>query len=85
MSVPQSLPAPGYPTGLPTPDDDSVAHSRRVEQHLLEAIKGIPDGFLPFEAWMAEILYAPGLGYTPPAIPNSAALCLQATSPPHPR
>lgn len=63
MNLPQPLPAPSYPTGLPTPDDISATHSRRIEQHLLEAIKGIPDGFLPFEAWMAEILYAPGLGY----------------------
>lgn len=63
IPVSTALPPPALPSGLPAVDDDSLAHSRRVEAHLLECLAGKPDGFLPFEAWMAEALHAPGLGY----------------------
>lgn len=57
------LPEARIPAGLPEVDRDSAAHNRRVEAHLLDTIAAAPDTFLPFEAWMAEALYAPGLGY----------------------
>lgn len=57
------LPLPTLPTGLPEPDADSLAHSRQVEAHLLQQLAVTPEGFLPFEAWMGQALYAPGLGY----------------------
>jgi len=62
MTAPPLSP-PRHPAGLPAADGDSAAHSLRVEAHLLELIARQPDGFLPFEAWMAQALYAPGLGY----------------------
>ncbi|OZI31988.1 hypothetical protein CAL29_29525 [Bordetella genomosp. 10] len=43
-------------------DPDTRAHGERVARHLRQAIAGA-GGWLPFEAWMAEALYAPGLGY----------------------
>ncbi|ALM85239.1 class I SAM-dependent methyltransferase [Bordetella sp. N] len=43
-------------------DPDTRAHGDRVARHLRQAIAGA-DGWLPFEDWMAEALYAPGLGY----------------------
>ena len=58
-----TMPRPVMPAGLPPADADSTAHSRRVESYLLERMQASPDGFLPFEEWMAEALYAPGLGY----------------------
>lgn len=58
-----ALPPPAMPAGLPALDEDSAAHSRRVERHLLECIGQAPDGFLSFEDWMAQALHAPGLGY----------------------
>lgn len=60
---PSPLAPPSLPTGLPPVDQESAAHSRRVETHLMKCIAESPDGFLPFEQWMAEALYAPGLGY----------------------
>ena len=57
------LARPTLPSGLPPVDADSAAHSRRVEAHLLQRLADSPDGFLGFEQWMAEVLYAPGLGY----------------------
>lgn len=57
------LPPPSLPAGLPPIDADSAAHSHRVEAHLLTQLTAATDGFLPFETWMAEALYAPGLGY----------------------
>ena len=50
------LPQPQFPSGLPTADDTSREHSKRVEQHLLDCIAATPDGFLSFEGWMAEAL-----------------------------
>lgn len=57
------VPPPEMPSGLPPLDAGSAEHNRRVEQHLLDRIQASPDGFLPFEAWMADALHAPGLGY----------------------
>lgn len=46
------------------PDLDPAArqHGERVAAHLRAAIAAA-DGWLPFEQWMAQALYAPGLGY----------------------
>ncbi|NLC36444.1 MAG: class I SAM-dependent methyltransferase [Alcaligenaceae bacterium] len=57
------LPPDTMPSGLPPVDADSAAHSRDMEAHLLQRIAMAPGGFLPFEQWMAQALYAPGLGY----------------------
>ncbi len=43
-------------------DPDTRAHGELVARHLRRAIAGA-GGWLPFEDWMAEALYAPGLGY----------------------
>lgn len=65
IGTPASSPLsrPSIPSGLPQVDADSAAHSRRVEAHLLQRLADSPDGFLSFEQWMADALYAPGLGY----------------------
>lgn len=63
MSHSDTLPSPQLPAGLPALDADSEAHCRRVEAHLLDLIESQPQGYLPFDTWMAESLYAPGLGY----------------------
>src|SRR3546814_613768 len=47
---------------LPPLDPDSARHSARVAAHLRQAIAD-GGGWLPFEQWMAQALYAPGLGY----------------------
>ncbi|MBO9352951.1 class I SAM-dependent methyltransferase [Bordetella petrii] len=47
---------------LPSLDPDSARHSARVAAHLRQAIAAA-GGWLPFEQWMAQALYAPGLGY----------------------
>lgn len=57
------LATPLMPTGLPPLDAESAAHSERVEAHLLDLLNRADNGFLSFETWMAEALYAPGLGY----------------------
>ena len=49
-------------TGLPLPDDDSRAHSARVAAHLRTRIDA-SGGWLSFADFMADALYAPGLGY----------------------
>ena len=54
---------PLMPKGLPPLDQASAAHSQRMEAHLLQRITATEGDFLPFEQWMAEALYAPGLGY----------------------
>ena len=50
------------PTGFPPPGDEALAISRRLGQRLREAIADA-GGWLPFDAWMEQALYAPGLGY----------------------
>lgn len=57
------LAPPRLPDGLPPLDAGSSAHSARVEAHLLEQIAQRPDGILAFDVWMAQALYAAGLGY----------------------
>jgi SAM-dependent MidA family methyltransferase len=47
---------------LPTPDADARAHSERVVARVRAAIASA-GGFLPFDAYMRLVLYAPGLGY----------------------
>ncbi|MCD0503496.1 class I SAM-dependent methyltransferase [Bordetella petrii] len=47
---------------LPPLDPDSARHSARAAAHLRQAIAG-HGGWLPFDGWMAQALYAPGLGY----------------------
>lgn len=62
-SAPSPLPPDTMPSGLPAVDAASAAHSRNMEEHLLQQLAMAPGGFLPFEQWMAQALYAPGLGY----------------------
>ena len=50
-------------TSLPQPDATANAHLERVAQHLRQVIANTPTGFLPFDQWMQQTLYAPGLGY----------------------
>ena len=50
------------PANLPDLDPASAAHSQRVADHLRDAVRA-HEGWLPFDAWMALALYAPGLGY----------------------
>jgi len=47
---------------LPDLDPASAAHSRLVARHLQAQIRAA-SGWLPFDRWMDEALYAPGLGY----------------------
>ncbi|MEK7943477.1 SAM-dependent methyltransferase [Pigmentiphaga sp. YJ18] len=47
---------------LPDLDPASSAHSRLVADHLAARIRGAA-GWLPFDRWMEQALYAPGLGY----------------------
>lgn len=47
---------------LPDLDPAASAHSRLVARHLQEKIRAA-GGWLPFDRWMDEALYAPGLGY----------------------
>jgi SAM-dependent MidA family methyltransferase len=49
-------------SSLPDLDDATQGHSARVAFYLRERIREA-GGWLPFEQWMAEALYAPGLGY----------------------
>lgn len=50
------------PTVLPEPDAAARAHSERVAAHVRDAITHA-GGWLSFERYMHEVLYAPGLGY----------------------
>lgn len=49
-------------SSLPVLDSDSAQHSARTAAHLRLAIQ-TAGGWLPFDQWMAQALYAPGLGY----------------------
>lgn len=49
-------------SSLPALDAEAARHSDRMANHLRDAI-GRAGGWLPFDAWMAQALYAPGLGY----------------------
>ncbi len=48
---------------LPRPDDASYEHSKQVADHICAKIKGAARKCIPFDAFMHEALYAPGLGY----------------------
>lgn len=48
---------------LPALDPASAEHAAAMLDHLRRRVRGQPDGFLPFQEWMHEALYAPGLGY----------------------
>jgi SAM-dependent MidA family methyltransferase len=48
--------------GLPAPDEDSAAHSRRVAEYIVQCIKEA-GGSMSFAEFMQHALYAPGLGY----------------------
>ncbi|VFR53435.1 COG1565: Uncharacterized conserved protein [plant metagenome] len=50
------------PRGLPPLHPDALAHGARVAAHLAECVQAA-GGWLPFDAYMREALYAPGLGY----------------------
>jgi len=50
------------PAALPAPDADASAHSERVAAHV-RAVISDAGGWIPFERYMREVLYAPGLGY----------------------
>ncbi|CAB3855988.1 class I SAM-dependent methyltransferase [Achromobacter ruhlandii] len=50
------------PANLPPLPPAAQAHSKAAAAHLRAAI-GAASGWLPFDHWMAEALYAPGLGY----------------------
>ena len=47
---------------LPAPDEQSVAHSRRVAEHICQCINEA-GGSISFAEFMQHALYAPGLGY----------------------
>lgn len=47
---------------LPIPDATALAHSQQVQHALLREIRE-NGGWLPFSRFMAQLLYAPGLGY----------------------
>jgi SAM-dependent MidA family methyltransferase len=47
---------------LPEPTEAEQVHSQRLQQLICRQIDRM-GGFMPFEAYMAHALYAPGLGY----------------------
>ncbi len=49
-------------SGLPRPDDDSLAHCHKVSASIKEAIDEA-DGSISFAQFMQLALYSPGLGY----------------------
>jgi len=49
-------------TQLPTPDPEALAHSRRLQQFIVDEITAT-DGWISFSRFMALALYTPGLGY----------------------
>lgn len=55
--------APMSHSTLPQPDPIALAHLDTVTRHLHHCIQAAPGGFLPFDQWMQQALYAPGLGY----------------------
>lgn len=56
-----SMQANALPAGLPSPDADSLAHSRAVADYIRADIAR--EGAIPFGKFMHHALYAPGLGY----------------------
>ncbi|MCB5188375.1 SAM-dependent methyltransferase [Methylobacillus caricis] len=49
-------------TSLPVPDQDALAHSRQLTQHIHHQIHAA-GGWLDFVSYMNLALYSPGLGY----------------------
>ena len=49
--------------GLPVPGEEALAHHHRVKTHLIKKIQSSKEGHIPFYDFMADTLYAPGLGY----------------------
>ena len=47
---------------LPVPDDDQVAHSQHLIEHILKRIESA-GGVISFREYMQACLYEPGLGY----------------------
>ena len=47
---------------LPAPAPEALAHSHRLQQHIVTAIRQA-GGWIPFSRFMELVLYAPGLGY----------------------
>src|SRR5690606_31845887 len=58
-----STETPQIPQGLPPLDSASAAHLANVLQHLQAQIQACPGAIMPFDQWMDQALYAPGLGY----------------------
>lgn len=56
------LPAVFHPDHLPAPDEDAKAHGQQVVRQLRADIQAA-GGWMSFEDWMQQALYAPGLGY----------------------
>ena len=57
-----NTPSAGLPVpDLPPPDEDALAHSHRLVEHIREEIGR--RGPIPFSRFMELALYAPGLGY----------------------
>ncbi len=54
---------PASPGTLPAPEPQALAHSQRVTAEVRRAIRARADGWLPFDAYMDLVLYAPALGY----------------------
>ncbi len=52
----------GDSLALPEPDETARAHSARLVERVVEAIRAA-DGWLDFADYMQLVLYAPGLGY----------------------
>ena len=50
------------PAGLPEPDSESAAHSRRASEFIADKIREA-GGSISFAEFMHHALYAPGLGY----------------------
>lgn len=47
---------------LPSPSQAALAHSQRLVEQIVQAIKK-SSGVLPFTEFMTQVLYTPGLGY----------------------
>ena len=47
---------------LPPADPEALAHSEQLSARLRALIRQ-NNGWLPFDQWMEQALYAPGLGY----------------------
>ncbi len=66
MTVPPEFTAPkiaaGLPSGLPAPTDEQLAQLASSSA-ALQALLRARGGWLPFDDYLQQLLYAPGLGY----------------------